>query len=436
MVLVTLPVIPMRLYGVGLFPFKQLSHLWAGIGDQSTGSSDIGSSDQGQRSASLMKPDAELTSLDGAAQKLLVAINKNPNEPSLHNQLGLIYEGLGDNDKAIRQFQTAVDLSRSGLLTLSASQKLFRQQLENDKLSLSMIESARLSTDLSAAHSSLARIYDGLGMRDRVVSELDMLNRDRAFGNTTAQKMPEKTIASTQAQTSIHRLSPACLQMLARAQALSQAGRKGEAVQLYKQVLTLDPQAAIAHQQLGMTAASNGNYYLAKEELMRASELDPMNAATHITLGITYRGISQFDMARSEFQKAVQLDPRNYGALFQLGSMYASAGKNDLAAQTFQRVVELNPGSAAAHNNLGSSLSMTGKYRDAIGEFEKALALSPNMASSHYGMGMAMYNMKEYPAAIAELKQAVSLNPNYADAKTKIQLAYRHTNSGAMGGAL
>ncbi len=429
----------MRLYGVGFFNLKNISRLWSGANDRATSDSTT-ATDQGQKAATtgvILKPDEELTSLDGAAQKLLVGINQNPAEPSLHNQLGLIYEGLGDNDRAIRQFQTAVDLSRSGLLTLAASQKTLRQQLANDKLAYSMIQSAKLSTDLSAAHSALARIYDQMGMRDRVVAELDLLNRDRAFGSSGAQKGSERTITAQGGQAStVHRLSPACLQLLARAQALGQAGRKGEAVQLYKQVLRLDPQAAIAHQQLGMTAAAGGNYYLAKEELTRASELDPLNANTHITLGVTYKGMSQYDNARTEFEKAVQLDPRNYGALFQLGAMYASSGKNDLAAQTFQKVVELNPGSAAAHNNLGSSLSMTGRYREAIGQFEKALALSPNMASSHYGMGMALYNMREYPASIAELKQALSLNPSYADAKTKIQLAYRHTNSGAIGGAL
>jgi superkiller protein 3 len=351
----------------------------------------------------------------------------------LHNQLGLIYEGLGDSDKAIRQFQSAVELCRGELLSLAATQRTLKQQVANDKLSLSMIQSAKLSSELSAAHSALARIYDQLGMRDKVVSELDLLNRDRAFGS--AQKAQERAGVAPLPQSSVHRLTPACLQLLARAQALNQSGRNIEAVQLYKQVLSIDPQAAIAHQQLGQSALTSGNFYLAKEELTKASDLDQGNANTHVLLSLAYRQLSQFDSARSELQKAVKLDPKNYGALFQLGSLYASGGKNDLAAQTFQRVVEINPHSAAAHNNLGSSLSMTGKYRDAIPEFEKALALAPNLASSHYGMGLALYNMREYPAAVSELKRAVSLNPNYADAKTKIQLCYRHTNSGIAGGA-
>jgi tetratricopeptide (TPR) repeat protein len=435
MVLVTLPVIPMRLYGVGFSPLKQLASIFPFASkskstDVSTQSDDT---DNRQTQTASMKQEEELTSLDSAAQKLAASIAANPDDPSLHNQLGLIYEGLGDTEKAVNQFQASVSLARTGLLALSATQKTLREQMANDKLSASMIQTAKLSTDLSAAHSALARLYDQMGMRDKVVAELDLLNRDRAFSSAAAaQHASEKPSGS---QNSVHRLSTTTLQLLARAQALSQARRNNEAIQIYKEVISLDPKAAIAHQQLGQAAIAADNYYLAKEELLKASELDPTNASNYISLGLAYKGMSQFELSRNAMQKAVQLDPRNFNALFQLGSMYSASGKNDLAAQMFQRVVDLSPNSAAAHNNLGSSLSMSGHPKEAIAEFEKALSISPELASSHYGMGIALYNVKDYPAAISELKRAVALNPGYSDAKQKIALAYRRTNSGTMGGA-
>jgi tetratricopeptide (TPR) repeat protein len=435
MVLVTLPVIPMRLYGVGFEPLKQLTSLFHFSSKSKSGdlSTQLDDTDSRQSQTSALKQQGELTSLDSAAQKLAAGIAANPDDPSLHNQLGLIYEGLGDTEKAVNQFQASVSLARTGLLALSTTQKTLREQMANDKLSASMIQTAKLSTDLSAAHSALARLYDQMGMRDKVVAELDLLNRDRAFSSAAAQRSTEEPAGN---QNSVHRLSTTTLQLVARAQALSQAHRSNEAIQIYKEVISLDPKAAIAHQQLGLAAIAAGNSYLAKEELLKASELDPTNASNYIALGLAYKGMSQFEMSRNAMQKAVQLDPKNFNALFQLGSMYSASGKNDLAAQMFERVVELSPNSAAAHNNLGSSLSMSGHPREAIPEFEKALALSPELASSHYGMGIALYNVKEYPAAISELKRALALNPGgYSDAKQKIALAYRRTNSGTMGGA-
>jgi tetratricopeptide (TPR) repeat protein len=384
-------------------------------------------------------PKDELASLDSAAQQLVTSIEKDPANPTLHNQLGLIYAELGDSDKAILHFQRSIEVARGKLLALNARERASQMEGGDKRGSAALVlESSKLSVDLSAAHSSLARIYDQLGQHDRVVSELDLLNHEIVFGSSLTQKFSEqaKNISpqpALSAVTSVHRLSPACMQLLAKAQALTQARRPAEAMPLYRQVVQLDPQCGIAHQQLGLASAATGNYYLASQELGMASEIDPKNAATHAQLGSTYQAIGQSEKAINEFQKAIALDPRNATALFSLGNILATQRQHPLAIQVYQRALLVNPQSAAIHNNLGSSYSQTGDYKDAIDEFGRALALSPDMASSHYGMGIALYNMKDYRGAISELKRALSLNPGYGDAREKIELAYRKTN-GTMGG--
>jgi tetratricopeptide (TPR) repeat protein len=444
--LVALPILPVKIQGIPHFSltnpgqaFQNLLHLnfkSAPAPPEKNESAQTGKVVSSSIVSGYTVKSEEITSLDNTAQRLLLAIAKNPSDSSLRNQLGLIYEGLGDPERAAKQYQDAVDLARDQLILLGNQQKALRQTRQSpETLSSAIMQSARVSIDLSAAHSALARIYDELGRHDKVVAELELLNRDRAFG-TAMVRQPETQRKQTSDQThTVHRLSPACLQLLARAQALLQAHRVGEAIQLYKQVVAVDPQAAIAHKQLGFAAMAQGNYWLAKGELAQAAQLDPSDATVHMSLGLTYQAISQNELARLELEKSIQLDPKNYHALFQLGKLYTYAGKNQLAANAFEQAIQLNPKSAAAHNNLGSTLSMMGRYQDAISEFDKALALSPDMASSHYGMGIALYNCKDYPAAISELKRALTLNPNYADARSKIEVAYRKMSSGTMGSA-
>jgi len=436
--LVAVPILPVRIHGIPHFSLANLNLKfgpWADKADsgqqaklsQATSNTSTGNGDSTRSE--------ELTSLDGAAQRLLINIAQDPSNSSLRNQLGLIYEGLGDPERAIKQYQDAVELAHEQLIALGNQQRALRQNRQSpETFSSAIMQSARVSIDLSAAHSALARIYDQLGRHDKVVAELELLNHDRAFG--TAMVKPQEAPAAAMAasiQQPVHRLSPACLQLLARAQALLQAHRFGEATQIYRQVVATDPQAAIAHKQLGIAAMSNQNYWLAKNELSQAAQLDPSDASVHTSLGLTYQALSQGESARAELERAIQLDPKNYPALFQLGKLYAYSGKNQLAAATFQQAIRLNPHSAAAHNNLGSSLSMMGRYQEAIAEFEQALALSPDMASSHYGMGLALYNVKDYPASINELKRALALNPSYTDARAKIEIAYKKL--GTVGGA-
>jgi tetratricopeptide (TPR) repeat protein len=441
--LVSIPVMPLRF--LGLPSWQNIgTRLADGCGSALNGLLGLVSPTNRQASLTPSKeqptteesPKDELASLDSAAQQLVTSIEKDPGNPALHNQLGLIYAELGDSDKAVLHFQRAIEVARGKLLALNARERASQMEGGDKGGSVSLVlESSKLSADLSAAHSSLARIYDQLGQHDRVVSELDLLNHEIVFGSSLTPKFnePAKIVSPPPVLSSVHRLSPACMQLLAKAQALTQARRTTEAMPLYRQVVQLDPQAGIAHQQLGLAAAATGNYWLASQELGTASQIDPNNATTHAQLGSTYQAIGQSEKAINEFQKAIALDPKNVTALFSLGNILATQRQHALAIQVYQRALLINPQSAAIHNNLGSSYSQTGDYKDAIDEFNRALALSPDMASSHYGMGIALYNVKDYRGAISELKRALSLNPGYGDAREKIELAYRKTN-GTMGG--
>ena len=370
----------------------------------------------------------QIASLDLASQQLLLSIDKDPANPSLHNQLGLIYAESGQSDKAIQNFQKAIEIARGQLATLSTRERdasIHKSATETTNIVLS---SAKLSTDLAAAHSSLARIYDKLGQHDKVVAELDMLNRDIAFGSTVNSASSHRTTAGAPA---VHRLSSDSLQLLARAEALEQAHRTPEAIFLYKEVLKTDPQAGIAHEKLGLAAEASGNYWLAKQELEAALSCSGNNANCDVHLGTIYQALSEPAKAKAQFLKALALEPKNSMALFNLANICASHNQVSEAIQTYQRLVAVNPQMAAGHNNLAMCYSMAHDYPHAIDEYGRALALSPDLASSHYGLGMALYNVKDYRASISELKRALALNPSYLDAREKIELAYKKLNDPA-----
>ncbi|MDR3612351.1 MAG: tetratricopeptide repeat protein [Candidatus Obscuribacterales bacterium] len=367
----------------------------------------------------------DIATLDLASQQLLLAIEKEPGNPSLHNQLGLIYAESGQSDKALQNFQKAIELARTQLTLLNAQEKAALSQKNSSATAKIVLAGSKLSNDLAAAHSSLARIYDKLGQHDRVVAELDMLNHDISFGSGLSPAIAAKTAREA---SPVHRLSSECLQKLARAEALSQANRLPEAMQLYKQVLKIDPQVGIAHEKLGLAAESSSNFWLAKQELQAALSLNPADANCNVHLGTVYQALSEPAKARAEFLKALNIDPKNTLALFNLANICASQNQVPEAIRIYQKLVAVSPSMPAAHNNLAMSYAMQHDYPHAIDEYGRALALEPDLASSHYGLGMALYNVKDYRASISELKRALALNPSYLDAREKIELAYRKLN--------
>jgi tetratricopeptide (TPR) repeat protein len=429
-VLVSLPVIPFSSMGVKCPPLPSLNQI---VEDTNRTLNNLVPVIMGSIKPIPAQPTAgqDLKSLDQASDQLLDQINKNPSDPSLHNRVAMIYAGMGDFTSAVNHFEKAVQASRSQILLLTAQEKDLRAKGDKAAAAKTVLDVSKLNVELSAAHSSLARVYGELGQHDKVVDELDALNKDIVFGSDLTKKSAPPVVAQTETD---HRLNQKNLASLARAQALMQAHRMPEAMQEYKNVIAIEPQSAIAHERLGLAALFVNNSYLAVQELETATRLEPDRGTTHNALGLAYQAEGDGQHAQVEFEKALSLNPKDDEAAFNLGIIFAGTGRYGPAQEAFRKAVQANPKSFMAHNHLGTLLSLSGNYRQAIQEFQAALTLAPDLASSHYGLGIALYNSKEYPASIREFKRALALNPGLTDAHNKIELAYRKSGLATAGG--
>lgn len=387
----------------------------------------------GSISSSTARPSAgqDLKSLDQASDQLMDQINKTPSDPSLHNRVAMIYAGMGDFTAAVGHFERAVEASRSQILLLSAQEKELRAKGDKAATATTVLAVSKLNVELAAAHSSLARVYGELGQHDKVVAELDALNKDIVFGSGLGKKSAPIAVAQAPPD---HQLNQKTLASLARGQALMQAHRIPEAMQEYKNVIAVEPQSAIAHEKLGLAALFVNNSYLAVQELETATRLEPDHATTHNALGLAYQAEGDGQHAQVEFEKALSLNPKDAEAAFNLGTIFAGTGRYGPAEEAFRKSVAANPKAPMAHNHLGTLLSLSGNYRQAIQEFQTALTLAPDLASSHYGLGLALYNMKDYSGSIREFKRALAINPGLSDAHNKIELAYRKSGLASAGG--
>ena len=95
--------------------------------------------------------------------------------------------------------------------------------------------------------------------------------------------------------------------------------------------------AAEQNYQLGARYCRNGNYALARDRLLRASEFDSRYAAAHSMLALTYVQLSNTRLATESFDRAVRYGPndkdvRNAYAVFLCGQ-----GQHDEAQEKFDR---------------------------------------------------------------------------------------------------
>lgn len=365
---------------------------------------------------------AQVRLLEIACQELLTQISASPGDPSLQNRIGLVYLGLGETDTAHEHFQRAVELARIGLAGAKERARSLQSQGDTGQASACMVECSRLNVELSAAHGNLARLYERMGQHGKVLAELDLLNREGVITEPPAIAKPGAAVANAR------QISPVVGRLLYQAEMLMQSQQFNEAVRTLKNVISMDPNVADAHRDLGVLNAVMADNQGAIEELRTAIRLQPNDALSHNNLGMALQTQGKLPEAKQQFEQAIAANPKLVDASINLGNLYASADCYDAASQVLQRAVTNNPRSAIAHNNLGTVFSLKGSNTEAIDEFRKALSIQPDMACAHYGLGNALMKANNYRAAVGELKQALLLNPGMASARDKIEQAMRRAS--------
>ena len=162
---------------------------------------------------------------------------------------------------------------------------------------------------------------------------------------------------------------------------------------LWKNVLELHPEAALAHTNLGMAYRRKGQIDDAMRSFQKAVESDPGYAYAYILLGLTLEQKGMLDEAIAMNGKALELEPKNVLARINLGAAYMRKGQLDQAIDEQRKAISLAPRNAMARANLGAAYGQKGMLDEAIAELEQALLLDPKYAKAHYNLAVA-YGLK------------------------------------------
>lgn len=136
-------------------------------------------------------------------------------------------------------------------------------------------------------------------------------------------------------------------EVLAAALEAHAAGDLDEAVELYEEVLVLDPQNRFAYYNLGLIDQTRG--------------LD--------------------ESAAAEYEQAIAVAPGFTPAMFNLAIIRAGQGAVDEAIALYRDVIALDDADARAHLNLGFLLVESGEREEGERELSRAVELDPSLAS-------------------------------------------------------
>lgn len=142
------------------------------------------------------------------------------------------------------------------------------------------------------------------------------------------------------------------------------------AIEAYKQAVSLDPNLAEAHFQLGVA-------YSLIEMATSEERMDDVNANEPATKVVRTASQKAFESAIDAYKKLIGENPLDAAAHFNLGRAYAKLDKDAEAEREIRAAMKLNPDENEYRVELGDVLMKLAKYSEAIAVYSKAFELDP-----------------------------------------------------------
>lgn len=268
---------------------------------------------------------------------------------------------------------------------------------------------------------------------------------------------------------------------LQQAIAHHQAGQLLEAERLYRAVLQIEPDQAIANHNLGLLLGQIGEHAAALPYLQAALKVDPNEGQFWLSCADALLAAGQAQDALDTLHSAMQrgLDtppahallerieaavsnapapakapaPADIDALLEsfnggrhaelesrarllieqypesglawsvLGTALQLQGRD--ALPVYRTTVQFLPNDAEAHCNLGNALQACGQHDAAVASYCRALELAPEFAQVHSNLGSALHALGRLDEAVACHRSALRIAPDHAGAHFNLGNAYK-----------
>jgi tetratricopeptide (TPR) repeat protein len=189
-----------------------------------------------------------------------------------------------------------------------------------------------------------------------------------------------------------------------------------------RRTLVENPNAWIAHNNLGGVLSAEGKLAEAAGEFNAALRLKPSDASAHSNLGVIYAREGHYDAAIAQYHAALDVED-NAKYWFNLGNALRAERRNDDAVDAFSRAIDDDARWTEPRYEKGSILLETGRAAEAGHEAQAIVALDPAGISGHYLLARAAAAIGRFDVAITESQTALDIarRSGHADVIQRMQ---------------
>jgi tetratricopeptide (TPR) repeat protein len=213
---------------------------------------------------------------------------------------------------------------------------------------------------------------------------------------------------------------------------LMQTGQLPEAIRIFREITEISPDFAPAYRYLGWTLDAAGcredaiavyddqlARFGAATELPEREEvaMSLMNKADTLrALGRAEDELALYDDLIARFGAATEPPLREWvgKALSNKGTIFLKSGQFQGAIAALREAAEILP-DTPVYTNLGAALTKAGHYADAISALRKAVEIGPSDTDALFHLGIACAELRQFSDAIAAFRQVADMRPDHPE---------------------
>jgi protein O-GlcNAc transferase len=200
--------------------------------------------------------------------------------------------------------------------------------------------------------------------------------------------------------------------------ALSQMNKAANerAIGNLKEAITLKPEYADLHYNLGKAYIENNQYSEASKVLKTALELNPRYARATLLYGIALYAMGDHAQGFQYVHHACDLSGELEISLQRAAEEADQQGEKETTLRLLKAMNEPRTEDSLYYADKAREAYRKGDFETAVKEMQEAVALKPHYADLQNLLGTYLYEAKRYAEAVVVFARAIQINPQYVDA--------------------
>jgi len=321
----------------------------------------------------------------------------SPMNPYYYTQRGVIYQTIGEADRAILDYSDAIRLApRETYPLINRGVLLYLRKDNNEGAIADLTAALKLRPCEVSAWANRGIVYKRKGEIDRAIADF----------SDGIKCLPPKIEPTRQ------NLVPDAI-----TNQLSTQHREQNDLVL---------QAAFIHFQRGLAYYDKLQYDKSIADFSEAIRLNPADASGYVGRGAAYLAKDDLHRAIADFGEALRLSPGQAFAHLQRGIAYHRVGESDRALEDYGEAIKLTPKDPTPYVNRGILYyTKKGQYEAAINDFDRALQLNPKEVNALINRGVTYRQRSETDKALADFGEAIRLGMRTSDLLRLVNQAER-----------